>query len=114
MAKSVKEKLAAAVALLASLPATIAQLEAEAAREFDPQSLVPGERLRVNYARGGKENIVEVKVLGVKVPEGKGSTFIVAQIGEGVDTQVVSVVPSQVLERLDQPKTDDETLADAS
>ena len=112
MAKTVKEKLAAAVALYASLPATIAQLEAEAAREFDPQSLIPGERLRVNYARGGKENIVEVKVLGVKVPEGKGSTFIVAQIGEGVDTQIVSVVPSQVLERLDQPKTEDEALSD--
>lgn len=113
MAKSVKEKLAAAVALLASLPATIAQLEAEAAREFDPQSLVQGERLRVNYARGGKENVIEVKVLGVKVPEGKGSTFIKCSVGEGADLEVIAVVPSQVLERLDQPKTDDETLADA-
>ena len=111
MAKSVKEKLAAARALLASLPTTIAQLEVEASREFDPQSLQPGERLSVNYARGGKENVSEVKVLGVKVPEGKGSTFIVAQVGEGVDTQVISVVPSQVLERLDQPKTEDDTLS---
>lgn len=114
MAKSVKEKLAAARAQLEALPGIIANLEAEAAREFDPASLVPGERLEVNYARGDKTNIIEAKVLGVKVPEGKGSTFIKCSIGEGVDLEVISVVPSQVLRRLDvQANEAEETLAQA-
>lgn len=114
MAKSIKEKLAAARAQLEALPAIIANLEAEAAREFDPASLVAGERLEVNYARGDKTNVIVATVLGVKVPEGKGSTFIRCSVGEGVDMDVISVVPSQVLRRLDvQPTEAEDILAQA-
>lgn len=102
MSASAKTKLAAALAQHAKLAALIPQLQAEADREFDPADLAEGERVKINYGRAGKVNEMEGKVLGVKIPEGKGSTFIVVQVGEGVDTEVVKVVPSQVLARLDK------------
>lgn len=101
MAKTTAQKIAAAQALLASLPATIAALQAKLVTEFDPATLVEGERIRANAARGGKEEIVEGVFLGAKIPEGKGSTFLVLEVGTGIDKRIVNVVPSQVLARLD-------------
>jgi hypothetical protein len=115
MAKiTLKQKLENARAQLAQLPIIIAELEARVANEFDPADLQEGERVEVNYGRAGKINVLEGKVLGVKSPEGKGSTFIVVQVGSGADTEVIKVVPKQVLRRLDlvtDTASEDETLA---
>lgn len=105
MAKTTAQKIAAAQALLASLPATIAALQAKLVTEFDPATLVQGERIRANAARGGKKEIVEGIFLGAKIPEGKGSTFLVLEVGTGIDKRIVNVVPSQVLARLDYTDT---------
>lgn len=101
MAKTIAQKIAAAEALLLSLPATIAALKAKAVTEFDPTTLTVGERIKANAARGGKEDVVIGVFLGAKIPEGKGSTFLVLEVGEGIDKRIVNIVPSQVLARLD-------------
>lgn len=115
MAKTAKEKLNAARETIAKLTAALPELERAAANEFDITDIQPGERIEFNYGRAGKVNILQGKVLGVKVPEGKGSPFIKVAVGDGVDLEVVSIVQSQLIKRLDVAEASaEDTLGDVA
>lgn len=93
---SIQKQIADIDAKIATLTAKRAELQAEADKQFDVNKLKGGEVLVFNYGRGEKVAQKEGVVLGFKAPP-KQAAIIRVQIGTGVDAEIVTVFPSQVL-----------------
>lgn len=98
MSKSIRAQLAAALTALAALEAKVAELKVAAENEVDTDAVQAGRQIAFEYGKGETKRELVGVVVGRKDPAAgeKGGSLVKVAVGEGFDSQVVTIYPQQV------------------
>lgn len=94
---SIAKQIAAKNAKIAKLQAEVEAMTAKVIAGANAEAFVPGVTvITFTVGKGEKQRVLTGKVLGVKRAD-KGGTVVKAMVGEGADTAVVGLFPSQII-----------------
>lgn len=98
MSKSIRTQLAAVLSQIATLTAKAEELKLLAANEIDTAAVQAGRVVEFEYGKGEGKRILVGVVVGRKDPAAgeKGGSLVKVAVGEGFDSQVVTIYPQQV------------------
>lgn len=99
MAKSIREQIAAQVAIITKAQAAIEVLNVKLGDEVDPAQIIEGATVTFDYGKGETKRELTGVVTGVKPADpavAKSATLIRVAVGTGFDAQIVTVYPASV------------------